>query len=153
MAISADIGDAGDIHPRNKQDVGKRLALIAMANDYGQKIEYSGPTYKSMKIRGAKIQIKFDHSKGLATVGNAAPTGFAIAGADKIFHWAQAKISGSTITVWSETVAKPAAVRYNWAFNPIGNLVNKAGLPASQFRTDNWLRSEVASGDRMSATK
>ncbi|MEI6520081.1 MAG: sialate O-acetylesterase [bacterium] len=149
MAISADIGDAADIHPRDKQDVGKRLALIALANDYGQKIEFSGPAYKSMKVRGSKIQIKFDHSKGLTTVGKAVPTGFAIAGADKIFYWTQAKISGSTVTVWSDKVSKPVAIRYNWAFNPIGNLVNKDNLPASQFRTDNWLRGEIGCGERI----
>jgi sialate O-acetylesterase len=147
MAISADIGDAADIHPRNKQDVGKRLALIALANDYRQKIEYSGPMYKSMKVRGTKIMLKFDHSKGLTTTGKAAPSGFAIAGEDKIFYWAQAKISGNTVTVWSDKVSKPVAVRYNWAFNPIGNLINKDNLPASQFRTDNWLRGDVRSGD------
>ena len=102
-----------------------------------------------MKVRGSKIQVKFDHSKGLTTVGKAAPTGFAIAGEDKIFYWAQVKISGSTVTLWSDKVAKPVAVRYNWAFNPIGNLVNKDNLPASQFRTDNWLRSEIGYGDRL----
>jgi sialate O-acetylesterase len=143
MAVSADIGDAADIHPRNKQEVGRRLALIALANDYGQKIEFSGPTYKSMKIRRGKIEIKFDHSKGLSTVGKTGASGFAIAGEDKIFYTAQAKISGNTVTVWSEKVAKPMAVRYNWAFNPIGNLVNVDNLPASQFRTDNWPREEI----------
>jgi len=137
MAVTIDIGDAGNIHPSNKQDVGKRLALWALAKTYGQKkLVYSGPLYKSMKVKGNKIRIKFDHvGSGLIVKGDKL-TGFAIAGADKKFVHAEAKIEGDKVFVWSDKVEKPVAVRYGWANNPSCNLYNKEGLPASPFRTD-----------------
>ncbi len=139
MAVAIDIGEANDIHPRNKQDVGKRLALAALAIAYGQKIVYSGPIYRSMRIEGNKIRIFFDHvGSGLVAKGEKL-TGFAIAGEDRKFVWANAKIEGNTVVVWSEQVPKPVAVRYGWADNPDCNLYNKEGLPASPFRTDDWL--------------
>ena len=139
MAVAIDIGEANDIHPRNKQDVGKRLALAALAIAYGQKIVYSGPIYRSMRVEGNKIRIFFDHvGSGLVAKGEKL-TGFAIAGEDRKFVWANAKIEGNTVVVWSEKVPKPVAVRYGWADNPDCNLYNKEGLPASPFRTDNWL--------------
>ncbi|MDT7893779.1 MAG: hypothetical protein LASZOEIN_002094 [Candidatus Fervidibacter sp.] len=138
MAVAIDIGEANDIHPRNKQDVGKRLALAALAIAYGQKIVYSGPIYRSMRIEGNKIRIFFDHvGSGLVAKGEKL-TGFAIAGEDRKFVWANAKIEGNTVVVWSEQVPKPVAVRYGWADNPDCNLYNKEGLPASPFRTDDW---------------
>jgi len=137
MAVTIDIGDAWDIHPRNKQDVGKRLALWALAKTYGQKdLVYSGPLYKSMKVKRDKIQIEFDHIGGSLVAKGDKLTGFAIAGADKKYVWGQAKIEGDTVIVWSDKVAKPVAVRYAWADNPACNLYNKAGLPACPFRTD-----------------
>ena len=137
MAVAIDIGEARDIHPRNKSDVGHRLALNALAHTYKQKIEYSGPRYASMKIEAVKIRVRFTNTTGGLTTKNGEPLkGFAVAGADGKFAWADAKIEGDTIVVASERVTKPAAVRYAWANNPVCNLYNGAGLPASPFRTD-----------------
>jgi sialate O-acetylesterase len=139
MAVIIDIGEADDIHPKNKQDVGKRLALWALANTYGKKLVYSGPIYKSMKVDGNSIVLSFDHvGGGLVAKGGEELKGFAIAGADKKFVWADAKIDGDTIVVSSDKVAEPAAVRYAWADNPVCNLYNAEELPASPFRTDDW---------------
>ncbi len=139
MAVINDIGEANDIHPRNKQDVGKRLALWALANTYGKDLVYSGPLYKSMTRQGDKIRVCFDHTGGgLVAKGNGPLEGFAIAGADKKFVWADAKIDGSCVVVSSPEVKDPVAVRYAWADNPKCNLYNQEGLPASCFRTDDW---------------
>lgn len=137
MAVIIDIGEAADIHPKNKQDVGKRLALAARAIAYGEKIEHSGPEYRSMKVEGNRVRLRFSHvGGGLLARDGGKLQGFAIAGADKRFVWADAVIDGETIVVSSPQVAKPVAVRYAWADNPMCNLVNGAGLPASPFRTD-----------------
>jgi len=139
MAVIIDIGEANNIHPKNKQDVGKRLALWAQANTYGKDVVYSGPLYTSMERKGNKIVLHFDHVGGGLVAGGDKPLkGFAIAGADQKFVWADARIVGDTVVVSSESVADPVAVRYAWADNPICNLYNKAGLPASPFRTDAW---------------
>ncbi len=139
MAVTIDIGDAKDIHPTNKQDVGKRLALNALAKVYGKDIPYSGPMYKSMKIEESRILLHFDNTnQGLKIKGNKELKGFAIAGADKKFVWAKAKIEGNEVIVWSSKIKNPVAVRYAWASNPICNLYNGAELPASPFRTDTW---------------
>jgi len=139
MAVIIDIGDAKDIHPRNKVDVGHRLALWALANTYNLKIEYSGPLFSSFKIEGDKIRVKFTHAAGgLKTSDGGAPKGFAIAGDDHKFVWADARIEGDEVVVWSSSVIKPVAVRYAWADNPVCNLYNKLDLPASPFRTDDW---------------
>ena len=134
LALAIDIGEANDIHPKNKQDVGLRLALNALAKDYGRKIEYSGPVYKSMKIDGSNIVLSFDHlGGGLVVVGDTL-TGFAIAGADKKFVWADAKIVGETVVISAASVTAPVAVRYAWGDNPACSLSNKANLPAVPFR-------------------
>jgi sialate O-acetylesterase len=139
MAVIIDIGEAKDIHPKNKQDVGKRLALNALAKDYGKKVTWSGPLYKSMRIADDKVILRFAHTDGgLAVRGGDALKGFAIAGKDRKFVWADAEIKGNTVVVSSPQVLKPAAVRYAWANNPVCNLVNGTGLPASPFRTDQW---------------
>ncbi len=138
MAVIIDIGDAKDIHPKDKQDVGKRLALAALAIAYGKKIEYSGPLYKSMQKEGKAIRLTFDHVGGGLVARGDKLQGFAIAGADKHFVWADATISGNAVVVSSPQVPAPVAVRYAWANNPVCNLYNKAGLPASPFRTDDW---------------
>jgi len=139
MAVIIDIGDEKDIHPKNKQDVGKRLALWALGNSYGKKIVYSGPLYKSMKVDGNKVILSFEQvGGGLAAKGDGQLKGFAVAGEDKKFVWADAKIDGDSVIVSSEQVAAPVAVRYAWADNPVCNLYNKEGLPASPFRTDDW---------------
>lgn len=139
MAVTIDIGDAKDIHPKNKQDVGKRLALNALAKVYGKDIAYSGPMYKSMKNEGSMMRLKFTNTdKGLKIKGSKQLNGFAIAGKDKKFVWAKAKIEGNEVVVWNSNVKNPIAVRYAWANNPICNLYNGAELPASPFRTDDW---------------
>jgi len=139
MAVSIDIGDALDIHPKNKQDVGKRLALIALAKNYGVKIPYTGPIYQSHKITGNGIALTFKATEGgLKTSDGGELKGFAIAGSDQKFHWAKAVVKGNQIIVSSPEVANPVSVRYAWANNPICNFVNGAGLPASPFKTDNW---------------
>ena len=139
LAVAIDIGDAKDIHPKNKQEVGRRLALIAMADTYGDKIEYSGPLYDSYRIEGDTIRIRFTHAEsGLKTPDGSELKGFAIAGPDHKFYWAEARIEGKEVMVYSPHVKMPVAVRYAWAYNPICNLYNGEGLPASPFRTDDW---------------
>ncbi len=138
MAVTIDIGDAMDIHPTNKQDVGKRLALAALGTVYGRDVVPSGPMYRSHTIEGASVRIEFDHvGGGLEALGGAL-TGFTIAGSDRRFVWADAEIDGDTVLVSSSEVGEPAAVRCAWAANPDCNLYNRAGLPASPFRTDDW---------------
>ncbi len=140
MAVTIDIGEANDIHPKNKQDVGKRLALWALAKTYGKDVVYSGPSYKAMKVDGNRVILSFDHiGGGLVAGGGESLKGFSIAGADRKFVWADAKIEGDTVVVTAEEVAAPVAARYGWANNPVCNFRNKAGLPASPFRTDDWL--------------
>lgn len=136
MAVIIDIGEANDIHPKNKQDVGHRLALWALAKTYGVRVEFSGPLYESFAIEGSRIRLRFSHAEGLHTVDGAKVEGFAVAGSDGKFVWASAKIEGKEVVVWSNSVAHPTAVRYAWADNPAANLYNSAGLPASPFRTD-----------------
>jgi sialate O-acetylesterase len=138
MAVIIDIGDADNIHPKNKQDVGKRLALAALAITYGKDVVYSGPMYESMKVEGDKVRLKFKHIGGGLVAKGDKLTGFAVAGEDKKFVWADARIDGDTIVVSAKDVAKPVAVRYAWADNPECNFYNKADLPAVPFRTDDW---------------
>ena len=136
MAVTIDCGDGGDIHPAHKQPVGARLALAARALAYGEKIEYSGPIYDSMKIDGSNAILTFTHLGGGLMAKDGGLIGFTIAGPDKVFHPARAKIAGKTVVVTSPEVPQPVAVRYGWANVPEGNLFNRAGLPASPFRTD-----------------
>jgi sialate O-acetylesterase len=140
LAVTIDIGDARDIHPKNKQDVGRRLALWALATAYGQAIEYSGPAYTKHECRDGRVVLHFDHvGGGLITRDGGPVKGFAVAGADHRFHWAETRIEGDTVVVASKAVPDPVAVRYGWADNPASaNLANQAGLPASPFRTDDW---------------
>jgi sialate O-acetylesterase len=140
MAVTVDIGNVSDIHPRNKQDVGKRLALWALAKLHGKKdLVYSGPLFKSMKIEGGKAIIGFDHvGSGLVSRDGNPLTHFAIAGEDKTFVEAKAEIVGDTIVVSADGVPQPVAVRFGWHQEAEPNLSNKDGLPASPFRTDTW---------------
>jgi sialate O-acetylesterase len=142
MAVIIDIGEAKDIHPRNKDDVGYRLALAALKKAYGKDLVYSGPVYKSMKVEGDRIVLEFDHNgSGLwAKDKYGYLKSFAIAGADKKFVWAKASLTlDNKVIVTGEGVKNPVAVRYAWADNPDdANLYNKDGLPASPFRTDDW---------------
>jgi len=138
MAVTIDIGEMFDIHPRNKQDVGHRLALAAKSIAYDQDLTYSGPMYASHVVNGTDVEISFNHiGRGLIVKGDQL-TSFQIAGADKKFYWANAQIVGGKVFVSSDKVKSPVAVRYGWAINPECNLYNKDGLPASPFRTDNW---------------
>jgi sialate O-acetylesterase len=139
MAVAIDIGEWNDVHPLNKKDVGKRLALAAQKVAYhDENVVWSGPVYKSMQIDGNKIILSFTNiGSGLTTKGGEDLKAIAISDADKKFVWAQAKIDGDKIIVWSDKITNPVAVRYAWADNPEGvNLYNKEGLPASPFRTD-----------------
>jgi sialate O-acetylesterase len=141
MAVAIDIGDGSDIHPKNKQDVGYRLALAAQAIAYERDVIYSGPIYESMTVDGERVRLHFKHVYGGLKAKNwPAPniSGFEIAGSDRKFVRAEAHIDGDTIIVHSERVKQPVAVRYAWAMNPWCNLYNRAGLPASPFRTDDW---------------
>ncbi len=138
IAVGPDLGDRYTIHPTNKQEVGRRLALVALAQVSGRSIEASGPRYRAMTVEGAAIRVAFTHARGLAAKGGPLRR-FAIAGADRHFVWADAVIAGDAVLVSSPVVAQPVAVRYAWAENPDGcNLVNGDGLPASPFRTDAW---------------
>lgn len=161
LAVLMDIGEADDIHPRSKKEFGRRLSLAARALAYGEKIEFSGPAYESMTIQDNKIRMQFSHTGGGLVARQLPATykprsnqpetvplilplpasqlqGFAICGADHKWVWADAKINGDTVLVSSPEVEDPVAVRYAWADNPTCNLYNKAGLPASPFRTDDF---------------
>jgi sialate O-acetylesterase len=160
MAITTDIGEDNDIHPKNKQEVGKRLAMWARAKVYRQKVAASGPLPAGHKVNGDEVTLTFTHADGglVVKIGESLVTpradspsvwpeglggfgqvrGFAVAGADKKWHRAAAKIVADTVVVKSPGVKRPVAVRYAWADNPDCNLYNRAGLPASPFRTDNW---------------
>jgi len=142
QAVLLDIGEANDIHPRNKKDVGERLALNALAIAYGKDVVYSGPLYKSMKVSNGRAILSFDHvGSGLIAKGNRYGylNGFSVAGKDGKFYWAKAFVQGNEVVVFHESVPEPVAVRYAWADNPDdANLYNKEGLPASSFKTDDW---------------
>jgi sialate O-acetylesterase len=138
MAVTIDIGDENDIHPRNKLDVGRRLAAWALAGSYNQKVIPSGPLFDRYTVKDNEVRIRFKHAEGLKTSDGGPVKGFAIAGEDRRFVWADARIEGDAVIVSSAKISKPIAVRYGWADNPIANLYNKAGFPASPFRTDDW---------------
>lgn len=138
LAVTIDVGEAGNLHPPRKAEVGERLALWALGTTYGKKLVYSGPLYQSMKIEGKEIRIHLDHiGSGLEAHGDTLE-GFTIAGDDKRFHRAVARIDGDSLVVSSPEVDTPAAVRYAWGDSPNCNLYSKEGLPASPFRTDDW---------------
>jgi sialate O-acetylesterase len=150
LIVTTDVGDEKDIHPRRKEPVGNRLALAARAMAYGEAIEYSGPQFENMTVEGDKAILRFTHAdSGLVAstidVGDKQETintedllGFTVAGEDKKFHNAAAKIIGKTVVVSSDKVTRPVAVRYGWAAFPVVNLRNGEGLPASPFRTDSF---------------
>jgi len=141
MAVATDIGDPDDVHPANKQDVGYRLALLARAVAYNDKqVVATGPVLHRMRRKGAAVELQFGSvGVGLQALGpDGTLRGFAVAGADRQFHWATATLQGNTVVLTCAAVPAPVAVRYNWANNPRGNLYNQAGLPAPPFRTDTW---------------
>ena len=137
LAVAIDVGDANDIHPRNKKTVADRLAAWALSQVYARGGEFSGPLYQSSSVQGAKMIVTFDHATGLAGANGAPVGGFAIAGSDGKFEWADAKIEGSTVILSSSKVQAPTTVRYAWSSNPVrANLVNSSGFPAPPFATD-----------------
>jgi sialate O-acetylesterase len=146
MAVTIDIGNPDDIHPRNKQDVGKRLALSARKVAYGDnQVVYSGPTYESMTVEGNKVRLKFKNiGTGLVVKDKYGYIrGFAIAGSDegsntKKFVWAKGYQEGNDIVLYNDAIKTPIAVRYDWSNSPDGNIYNAEGLPAVPFRTDDW---------------
>ena len=139
MAVAIDIGEPGNIHPTNKQEAGRRLSLWALGTVYGKKVaETSSPLPAGSVVQGSEIVVSFSHADGLKTRDGGAVKGLVIAGADKQWKPATAKIDGSKLTVSSPEVAQPVAVRYAWLDNPECNLVSGADLPASPFRTDDW---------------
>ncbi len=161
QAVTIDVGEAGDIHPRDKQTVGARLALAARRVAYGEAVEHTGPVLRRSRVEGGRVVLEFDHAAGGLVARPrggkaggapggppggppnearaAALGGFAVAGADRRFVWADARVDGDRVVVWSPRVPAPVAVRYAWGDNPDrANLSNRAGLPAAPFRTDRW---------------
>ncbi len=139
MAVTIDIGDSTTVHPLNKQEVGRRLALGALHVAYGRDIVYTGPVFESVSVRNGRAVVSFTHAEGGLSTSDGGPVrGFAIAGKDRRFVWADARIAGDTVEVTSANIPEPVAVRYGWAAYPVANLVNGGGLPASPFRTDDW---------------
>lgn len=139
MAVTMDVGDPKDIHPLAKQPVGKRLALWALARAYGKgDVDPQGPTLAGHEVAGDTVRLTFTHADGLTTTDGKQPMNFTVAGEDRVFHPAEARVVDGAVVVTSEAVAKPVAVRYAFSGPDAGNLVNGAGLPASSFRTDDW---------------
>lgn len=138
VVVITDAGDKDDIHPSRKAPVGERLALAARAIAYQERVEHSGPVYQGIRIVGDKAIVSFTHARGGLVAKNGTLTGFAICGPDRKFVWAEAEIQGRNVIVSSPQVAHPVAVRYGWSDYPVVNLYNKAGLPASPFRTDDF---------------
>lgn len=139
-AVIIDTGEGKDIHPKNKYDVARRLARWALANEYGFDIPFRSPQFKSMEIRGQEVILTFEHiGAGWRPFDVPDPRGFAVAGADRKFVWAQAKLlEDNRVSVTSELVPEPKSVRYAWADNPVCNMYSQNGLPLTPFRTDDW---------------
>jgi sialate O-acetylesterase len=138
QVVTIDIGDPGDVHPKNKQEVGRRLALLAKAKAYSVPVDYSGPEFRSVAQEGSSLRVSFDHAVDGLTASAKVVQSFEVAGADRKFHRATVAIEGESIIVRSPAVAQPVAVRYAWKDNPEAELFNGAGLPAAPFRSDNW---------------
>ena len=145
MAVTIDIGEAKNIHPKNKQEVGRRLALAARALAYPEDIapkdlggEHAGPRYARHDVENGTIRLGFSNTSALRARDYDPLRGFTIAGEDRVFRPAHVRIELKTIVVWHPQIKAPVAVRYAWADNPVANLINAAGLPASPFRTDDW---------------
>ena len=138
MAVITDVGERNDIHPKKKEPVGARLALLARKIAYGENVVAMGPVYKSMTVEGNRAVLSFDNVGAGLEARDGKLTGFTVAGEDRKFHNAEAEVRGDTVVVHSSEVERPVAVRYGWANYPLGNLWNKDGLPATPFRTDDW---------------
>jgi sialate O-acetylesterase len=138
LAVTVDTGDPDNIHPKDKQPVGERLAFCALAKHYGKKVSYSGPTLASVKRLPDSVRLRFKHTDGGLVVKGEKLAGFEIAGEDHKWYWAEAHLEGNTVVVSSPSVSNPKEVRYAWQSNPAATLFNGAGLPAAPFRTDTW---------------
>jgi sialate O-acetylesterase len=143
MAVTIDIGDHNEVHPHNKQELGRRLALAARAVAYGEAVPFTGPVYDSMEPVAGGVRVRFRNADGglktcKAENGSEQPAGFAVAGADRQFRWAEARIDGDSVILTCPEVPAPVSVRYAWAAYPLANLYSGSGLPASPFRTDDW---------------
>jgi sialate O-acetylesterase len=138
LTVSIDLGIVSDTHYPNKQEVGRRMSLWALAQVYGRPVVCSGPVFRSAQTEGKQMRLQFDHTEGGLAAKGERLTGFTIAGEDRKFHWAEASLDAETVVVSSPDVPQPVAVRYGWAMNPPCNLYNGARLPAAPFRTDNW---------------
>lgn len=138
MAVTLDLGEANDIHPKSKREVGHRLAAIALDRLYGEHLAITGPTMKNVKFEEGKVVIEFDSAGPLRTIDGGPIGGFTLAGEDRKFYFGDAKIEGNTVVVTCPLVLKPVALRYAWANNPYVNLTDDGGLPTAPFRTDDW---------------
>lgn len=138
LAVTIDTGEADNIHPKEKKIVGERLALLALAEHYGKNVVSAGPTFRSIDREGNSLRVRFDHTDGGLKYRGAKPEEFSVAGSDRKWHWAEARIDGDTVVVSSTEVSDPVAVRYAWQSNPRVTLYNGAGLPAVPFRSDDW---------------
>jgi len=139
MAVTIDLGEAGSVHPKNKREVGHRLALLARNDVYGENIAAHSPRFASMEIEGATVRVSFKKvGEGLKIQGEGPLKGFELAGENRVFYFANARIEGEKVQVGSEQVPEPVAVRYAWDHNPECNLFGKNGLPVAPFRTDSW---------------
>ena len=139
MAVAIDLGDPGNIHPADKQSVGERLALASRSIAYGEKLEFSGPLFRQAGTDGHEMRVWFDHTEGLTTKGEGAVEGFEIAGAERNYRPANARLEGNSVSVSSPEVPEPKYVRYGWKDVPQVNLYNSAGLPASPFSSEGLL--------------
>jgi sialate O-acetylesterase len=141
MAVTMDIGNVKNIHPANKQEVGRRLALWALKKNYGKNVIYSGPLYKSIRKYKDRVELAFDHAEnGLVLIGREEGNGFQVAGEDRVFKPADVKVKGATLVVSNSGVTNPQAVRYAFTNTSQATLFNTAGLPSPSFRTDDWRR-------------
>jgi sialate O-acetylesterase len=138
VAVTVDTGEADNIHPKDKKIVGERLALCALANEYGEKIPWAGPTFSFMETLPGALKLHFIHTEGGLAVNGSELAEFSIAGKDRQWNWAEAKVEGDSVIVSSSKVPDPQAARYAWQANPAATLFNGAGLPAVPFRTDDW---------------
>jgi sialate O-acetylesterase len=141
MAVTMDIGNPADIHPLKKREVGERLARWALADPYGEDLVVSGPLYRALAVEDDAIRVTFEHAEGLTSRGEPVRH-VTLAGPDRVFHPAEARIEDDALVVWSEAVSRPRAVRLGWGAADETNLWNGAGLPASSFRTDDWPAEE-----------
>jgi sialate O-acetylesterase len=143
LAITLDLPASNDLHPRGKRPVAQRLAALARATVYGEKVDAFGPRMSAVTIDGPRVRVRFEHAEGLAKATTRALRGFQLAGANRVWHFSSARIDGTEVIVTSDDVSKPVAVRYGWGDRPEVDLIDGSGLPAEPFRSDDWPLSEA----------